>query len=185
MKSERIKIGYSDAEAYQSQRDSNLKLEILAEAVAEFKKQTKGDIDDLAEFESGFYDYTLAYAKSKHKAAANLGLHDAAFINLFQYNFEKLKTIEARYHSQMGSIKIFKNIASLDTSLDFGIYCENERELEKYEAVKELIKAATNIYDRYFSGQMPIQSMKYMNRLFISNSDGSGLVVNPNFIKNE
>jgi hypothetical protein len=186
MKNEqRIRVGYNDAEAYNHQTQSNLKLEVLQEAVAEFKKQTNGDIDDLAEFEAGFYDYTLSYIKAKHKGGAVLGLHDEQFINLYGYNFDLLKTIEAKYYTQLGSIKIFKNIASVDESLDFGIYCENEREVEKYEAVTELIKVATNIYDRYFSGQIPIQSMKYMNRLFISNSDATGLVVNPNFIKNE
>jgi hypothetical protein len=186
MKNEqRIKVGYNDAEAYQHQKESNLKLECLGEAIQEFKKQTNGDIDNLGEFEMGFYDYALNFIKNKHKAGTVLGLHDTAFISLYGYDFENLKTIEARYHTQLGSIKIDKNIAKVDDSLDFGIYCENEREVEKYEAVTELIKAATNIYDKYFVGQIPIQSLKMMNRLFILNSDGSGLVVNPNFIKNE
>jgi hypothetical protein len=186
MKNEqRIKVGYNSAEEYQHQKDSNLKLEVLQEAVAEFKKQTNGDIDNLGEFEIGFYDYALNVIKNKHRAGTVLGLHDAAFISLYGYDLENLKTIEARYHSQLGSIKIDKNIAKVDDNLDFGIYCENEREVEKYEAVTELINSATIIYDRYFVGQIPIQSMKFMNRLFILNSDGSGLVVNPNFIKNE
>lgn len=186
MKNEqKIKVGYNDAEAYNHNTQSNLKLECLASAVQEFKNQTNGDIDDLAEFSEGFYDYTLAYIKNKHKAAANLGLHDAAFINLFQYNFDKLKTIESKYSTQLGSIKFVKNIASVDESLDFGIYCENQKEVEKYEAVTELITAATKIYNRYFADQIPIQSMKFMNRLFILNKDATALVVNPNFIKNE
>ena len=186
MKNEqRIKVGHNSAEEYQHQKDSNLKLEILQNAIIEFKKLSNSDVEDLGTFELGFFEYFLFHIKNKHKAAAVLGLSDQEFCRMFQYDLEQLQQLEAQYNTQSGSIKIFKNIASLDDSLDFGIYCENEREVEKYEAVTELIKAATNIYDRYFVGQIPIQSMKFMPRLFILNSDATELVVNPNFIKNE
>ena len=185
MKTEKIKVGFNTSEQYQHQAQSNLKLEKLREAVEEFKKQTNSDVEDLGTFEFGFYEYSLFHIKNKHKAGTVLGLSDQEFIRMYGYNFNKLQEIEAQYNTQLGSIKICKGIAKVDDSIDFGIYCENEKEVEKYNDATELISASTTIYNKYFKNQIPIQSMKYMNRIFVLNSDGSALVVNPNFIKNE
>ena len=185
MKNERIKVGYNDAEAYNHQAQSNLKLECLQSAIIEFKKQCNADIDNLGEFEMGFYNYSLQFIKNKHKAGTVLGLQDLEFCRLYGYNFEKLQQIEANYNTQLGSIKIFKNIASIDENLDFNIYAVNERELQKFNDVTELIKAVKNIYERYYSGQMAIQGLSFMNRLYVLNADATELIPNKFFIKNE
>jgi hypothetical protein len=181
----KIVIGYNDLEKYTYDAQSNLKLECLLEAIENFRTECNSDIDDLQTFEAGFYNYALNYIKDKHKAAANLGVQDLEFCRLFGYDFEKLKEIETRYKIQIGSIKIVKNLATIDESLDYNIYCDTEQHLQKLNDVNELIKAVTNIYERYFKGQIGIQQMQFMNRLYTLAPDGTQLIPNHYFIKHE
>jgi hypothetical protein len=180
---EKICIGYDDL-AYQSHlMQSSEKLAILGEAVQEFKSQCNTDVVDMPEFEISFYDYALNYIKEKHKGGLVLGLTDQAFISLYGYNLDKLKSIDARYLIQVGSLICFKNIFKIDESLDFRIFAENEREVEKYNACVDLIKAVKTLHEKYFVGQCLINQLIFINRVYVTNPEGTDIIPNRYFIK--
>jgi hypothetical protein len=179
---DKIVIGHNDLEKYTYDAQSNLKLECLLEAIENFRTECNSDIDDLQTFEAGFYNYALNYIKEKHKAGTTLGVTDIEFIRMYGYNFDELKKIEARYVVQMGSIKCVNNLFIVDEDIDFNIYAITEQQVQKYNDVMELIASVKNIHQKYFLGQCLINQMQFINRLYVTNGDGSDLTPNHYFI---
>jgi hypothetical protein len=181
---EKIVIGYDELAYNDHIQQSSEKLGILGEAVAEFKSQCNTDVVDMAEFELSMYDYALNHIKEKHKGGLVLGLTDQAFILLYGYNFEKLKSIDARYLIQRGSLICVNNIFKIDESLDFRIFAENEYEVNRLNDCVELIKAVENIYSKYFIDRCSIQQINhFINKVYVTKPDGTGIEPNRFWIK--
>lgn len=181
---DKIVIGYDELAYSDHIQQSSKKLEILSEGVEEFKNQCNSDVTDIADFESSMYDYALNHIKEKHKGGLVLGLTDQAFISLYGYNFEKLKSIDARYLHQRGSLVCVKNIFKIDESIDFKVYAENQKEIEKYNDCVKLIKELENMYSKYFIDISSFQQIShFVNRTYVTKADGSGIKPNRFWIK--